>query len=218
MQNVKMMLDQLARISVAVRRSGRRSRLQKADQRFKLEEHEDLQKHLTAILLARPEFSEAQIDGSKLSDIQQRLIYCNLKRRNRFIYAQQHSKWLDPDHARFLPQAQSIGGRPLAGEEATTETPQSQLLITKPRPSYKTADKPGNPTLRTGTSASAVSDSLALPRALTPTPAASTVLSSTVINVKYPKPPKTQKEARIFTCPCCCQTLPVALLEENRWK
>lgn len=213
MQNVEMMLDQLARIAVAVRRSGRRSRLQKADQRFKSEEHEGLQKHLITVLLARPEFSKEQIEPSKLSEVQQRLIYCNLKRRNRFLYAQQHSKWLDPDAAGRPSQAQAIetiGTCPPIGGEAAKEK--------QKKPSSEAADARINPTIRTGTSASAVSDSLALPRALIPAPAASTIMSSTVIDIKYPSPPKIKEGARVFTCPCCCQTLPVALSEENRWK
>jgi hypothetical protein len=219
MQNVEMMLDQLARIAVAVRRSGRRSRLQKADQRFKSEEHEDLQKHLITVLLARPEFSKEQIEPSKLSKVQQRLIYCNLKRRNRFLYAQQHSKWLDLDTAGRPSQAQAIetiGTRPPTDGEADKEKQKPLPLIAKP--SSEVADARINPTIRTGTSASAVSDSLALPRALIPAPAASTVMSSTVIDMKYPSPPKIKEGVRVFTCPCCCQTLPVTLSEGNRWK
>ena len=92
MQNIEMMLDQLARIVIAVQQSGRRSQLQKADQRFKPEKHKDLQEHLITILLARPEFLKEQIDPSKLSDVQQQLIHCNLKHHNRFLYAQQHLK------------------------------------------------------------------------------------------------------------------------------
>jgi len=219
MQNVEMILDQLARIAVAVRRSGRRSRLQKADQRFKPEEHEDLQKHLITILLARPEFSKEQIDPSKLSKVQQRLIYCNLKRRNRFLYAQQHSKWLDTDTAGRPSQAQAIetiGTRPATDRESAKEKQMSLPLIVKP--SSEAADTPITPTIRTGTSASAVSDSLALPRALIPAPAASTIMSSTVIDLKYPRPPKIKEGARVFKCPCCCQAHPVTLSEGNRWK
>lgn len=219
MQNIEVMLDQLARIAIAVRRSGRRSRLQKADQRFKLEEHEDFQKHLITVLLARPEFSKEQIDSSKLSEVQQRLIYCNLKRRNRFIYAQQHSKWLDSDTAGRPSQVQAIKSvetHSPTDEEAAKEKQKSLPPIVKPL--SEAADARINPTIRTGTSASAVSDSLALPRASIPAPAASTLMSSTVIDLKYPSPPKVKEGARVFKCPCCCQTLPLTLLEENRWK
>lgn len=219
MRNIEMMLDQLARIAVAVRRSGRRSRLQKADQRFKPEEHMDLQKHLVTILLARPEFAKEQVDESKLSDVQLRLIRCNLKRRNRFLYAQQHARWLDPDTTGVPPQAQAmenIRSRPATDEESAREKQKSLPLITKPL--SEAADAPISPTTRTETSASAVSDSLALSLVLTPAPAASTIMSSTVIDLKYPRPPKRKEGARLFTCPCCCQALPVTLSETNRWK
>jgi len=215
-REVEMMLDQLARIAFAVRRSGRRSRLQKADQRFKPAEHEELQKHLTTVLLARPEFSKDQIDVSKLSEIQQRLIHCNLKRRNRLLYAQQHSIWLDTDAAGPLSQGQANNARPTASEESAKENQKSLPLTTKP--SIEAPAVLTNPTIRTGTSASAVSDSLGLPRDVLPAPAASTIMSSTVINLKYPRPPKIEKGARVFMCPCCCQTLPVTLSEGNRWK
>lgn len=225
MQNVEMILDQLARIAVAVRRSGKRSRLQKADQRFKAEEHKDLQQHLITMLslLARPRASNEEIDPSKLreeiylsklSEVQQRLIHCNLKRRNRFIYAQQHSKWLDPGTAGRLSQPQTskaIGTRPANDGEVAKEEQKS--LET---PVHEAADAPINPTIRTGTSASAVSDRLDLPQI--PVPAASTIMSSTVIDLQYPHPPKRKETARIFTCPCCCQALPVTLSEKNRWK
>ncbi|ATZ50644.1 hypothetical protein BCIN_06g01390 [Botrytis cinerea B05.10] len=215
-KDVEMMLDQLARIAVAVRRSGRRSRLQKADQRFKPAEHEELQKHLTTILLARPEFSEDQIDVSKLSEIQQRLVHCNLMRRNRLLYAQQHSIWLDTDAAARLSQGQANNTHPTASEEPAKEKQKSLPLTTKP--SSEAPAVLANPTIRTGTSASAVSNSVTLPLDVLPVPAASTIMSSTVINLKYPRPPKIEKGARIFMCPCCCQTLPVTLSEGNRWK
>ncbi|KAM3076313.1 WD repeat-containing protein 88 [Clarireedia jacksonii] len=215
-KDVEMMLDQLARIAVVVRRSGRRSRLQKADQRFKPAEHEELQKHLTTILLARPEFSKDQIDVSKLSEIQQRLIHCNLMRRNRLLYAQQHSIWLDTDAATRLSQGQANNTRPTASEESAKEKQKSLPLTTKP--SIEAPAVTTNPTIRTGTSASAVSDSVALPLDVSPVSAASTIISSTVINLKYPRPPKIEKGARIFMCPCCCQTLPVTLSEGTRWK
>ncbi|KAK6603924.1 Vegetative incompatibility protein HET-E-1-like protein 15 [Botrytis cinerea] len=215
-KDVEMMLDQLARIAVAVRRSGRRSRLQKADQRFKPAEHEELQKHLTTVLLARPEFSGDQIDVSKLSEIQQRLVHCNLMRRNRLLYAQQHSIWLNTDAAARLSQGQANNTRPTASEEPAKEKQKSLPLTTKP--SSEAPAVLANPTIRTGTSASAVSDSVTLPLDVLPVPAASTIMTSTVINLKYPRPPKIEKGARIFMCPCCCQTLPVTLSEGNRWK
>lgn len=219
MQNVEMMLDQLARVGVAIRQSGRRSRLQKADHRFKPEEFEDLRNHLITVLLARPGFSKEQIDPSKLSEMQERLILGNLKRRNRFLYAQQHSKGLNPDTAGRPSQVQIIdpgGCYPAIDGELVEGKQKSFLLMTEPL--RKPIVMPMNPTVITGTSASAVTNSLTLPQALIQVPATSTVLSSTVIDLKYPHPPKMKEGARVFVCPCCCQTLPVTLSEANRWK
>jgi hypothetical protein len=214
MEAVEAMLNQLARIAVAVRRSGRRSRLQKADQRFIPEEHEDLESHLVTILLARPGCSKEQLDPRQLSDVQRRLIRCNLKRRNRFLYAQEHSIRLAP----------AISGEH-ATEKARLQQPTSDVLargalkpLTVDATPWEAAGISANPTLRTGTSASAVSDSLTLPQDMAPAPAASTIMSSTVIDLKYPRPPKIEKGALIFPCPCCCETLPVAFSDINKWK
>jgi hypothetical protein len=211
-----MILDYLVRITIVLRGSGRRTRLQKADERFEPEEHEDLQKHLTIIILARPEFSKEQIEPTPLSEVQQRLILCNLKRRNRFLYAQRHSKWLNPVTTGHPSQPRPIEIHSANNREAAEQTQKSLMPIAK-----HLSEDPGasmNPAIRTGTSLSAISESLALPQALTPAPSISIVMSSTVMNLKYPRPPRRREDALVFTCPCCCQVYPVTLSEENRWK
>lgn len=219
MSDVKSMLGQLASIAVAVGRSGRRSRLQKADHRFNPDEHKDLQKHLTTVLLARPEFSKEQIDPSRLTEVQQRLIYCNLKRRNRFLYAQQHTKELVKDTAgRSSLQTQAI--EPIQARSLTDrEAPEKKLksLWRIENPLGEAADTSVNPITREGTSASAVGDSFALPQTSVLASAASTVVSSNMINLKYPNPPKIKEGARTYKCPCCCQVLPTVFLENKRW-
>lgn len=47
-------LESLVNLSLAIRRTGRRSRLHKADRLFKPEEHAELRKHLEAIIVLRP--------------------------------------------------------------------------------------------------------------------------------------------------------------------
>ncbi|KAH0499592.1 hypothetical protein TgHK011_006773 [Trichoderma gracile] len=92
MEDAEMLLKQLANIAVIVRKSGRGSRLQRADQQFEPEEHKDLQAHLTTMMLLNNIEQRSDVhsvherlDPSKLSDIQERIIHCNLKRRNRFL-------------------------------------------------------------------------------------------------------------------------------------
>lgn len=72
-----------------------RSRLQKADQQFEATEHEEQKGHLVGMLLTQLKYCPQERDSSKLNEVQLRMVRCNLKRRNRFLYAQQHSRGLD---------------------------------------------------------------------------------------------------------------------------
>ena len=222
------MLDQLARIAVAIRRSGTRSRLQKADRMFKLEDHEDLRAHLTAVVLsqgpfsAEYTFSPEQINQSKLSTVQLRLINCNLKRRNRFLYAQQHSKSLDAASSTRIPP-RVVTDPKTAPEQPEPETgPQRKPEKSMPSVSKPVSAEPVeqlyNPSLKTGTSASGVTDLLSLPQNLVPSQAATTQLSTTVTKLDYPHAPKKNDDALFFRCPCCCQTLPAIISDTSRWK
>ncbi|KAL7817973.1 hypothetical protein V8C44DRAFT_209126 [Trichoderma aethiopicum] len=85
-QDVEMLLKQLAQIAVVVRKSCRGSRLHPADQQFKPEEHQDLRAHLTTMMLLNNieqhsdlDSVKDKLDPSNLSDIQERIIQCNLK-------------------------------------------------------------------------------------------------------------------------------------------
>ncbi|KAF5720962.1 1-phosphatidylinositol-4 5-bisphosphate phosphodiesterase [Fusarium mundagurra] len=90
-------LESLVTLSLAIRRTGRRSRLHKADRLFKPEEHAELRKHLEAIILLRPgpgpccRDNKFRIQMKPLTPLQNHLVIANLKRRNRFIQAQLHS-------------------------------------------------------------------------------------------------------------------------------
>lgn len=91
-------LKQLSRLDVVILKSdsaGSASRNQKADRVFKREDHEDLYKHLLVVVLSRGSQDGPQsydIDPALLTPIQERLILSNLRRRNRFQYAQKQSQ------------------------------------------------------------------------------------------------------------------------------
>jgi hypothetical protein len=227
-RNVDLILDQLARIAITIRRSGTRSRLQKADRTLKLEDHQTLRDHLIAVVLSMgplsPEYTflPEQIDPSKLSDVQLRLIDCNLKRRNRFLYAQEHSKGLDAISSTRIPSVETITPK------IESQTP-PQHTVSKPTPSISksvatdlASTKPlehfHNPSVMTGTSASGMSDLLLLPQNPVPSQAATTQLSTTVTKLDYPYPPEMKVGALIFRCPCCCQALPAMISDKYRWK
>jgi hypothetical protein len=213
MKNTEEILDQLIRIAVAIRRSGTRARLQKADQLFRDDDYSDLRSHLNVVVLSHAEFSEDQIDPKRLTKIQQRLITCNLKRRNRFIYAQKHSKRLNPalpnsafaidlgDAKPFDSKAQPV--------KLGTEGKSLDAEVQSATSSRKTGIVPGG----TVTTATVVSSTLTLRPGTVPSQAATTQVSSTGSRLSYPNPPKIKEGARVFKCPCCCQTLPSMMSE-----
>lgn len=103
-QNIDAAIENLASIAVAIRQTGRKSRLLKADKGFNPANLGDLRTHLECIALIRPTLSaescqehhendplwwQDEIKGN-LTSLQRRLIEANLRRRNRFLYAQRH--------------------------------------------------------------------------------------------------------------------------------
>lgn len=66
---------------------------QRADEQFKPQEYEEFQERLITVLLGCLGSSKEQIDASELTEVQQRLVYSNLKHRHRFLYARQHSSF-----------------------------------------------------------------------------------------------------------------------------
>ncbi len=205
MENIERMLDHLSQIAVGVRSSDRHSRWETTDQQFRSNEHKDFQKYLITILLARLGFSNEQSDPSRLHEVQQRLIHCNLKRRNRCLHAQQHSLGLNAGtlgRSAQVKTTESVGSSLITAENVAKDE-KSQLL---------------NVDVKKGTNASAVSDSLVLPETLAPAQPMSTIMPSTVLGPKFPHPPKIVGGALVFKCPYCCQTLPVEVSKGGRWK
>lgn len=210
MYNIESMQDQLARISVAIRRSGIRSRLQKADQRFEATEHEELEGHLVGMLLTQLKCCPQERDSSKLNEVQLRLVRCNLKRRNRFLYAQQHSRGLDSGPTRRENRTAAPKKVGLTQEEMAERKTHSKRS--------NDGSKHANSTIVTGTSASKLSDNFNLPQPNHAAPTASSIISTTVIDLDYPRPPRFKDDAHLFRCPCCCEALPVEMANKNRWR
>ena len=226
MKIADVILGQLARIAVAIRRSGARSRLQKADHSFRAEEHKELEDHLKAIVLSRPAMLLAEYNKSEPDKVQRRLIRCNLRRRHRFIYAQHHAVKIEqvrpaPKSTEQVAIVSQNEGRHVlkSGDftsQRTTYTPQAN---TKPIVSAQRAAGPPGTSEKTRTTVSAISESFALPQDPTPSQAAPTQASATATKVDYPWPPlEAQKGALLFQCPCCCQTFPAMMAKGNRWK
>lgn len=199
MRHIETLLDQLARISVAIRRSGNHSRLQKADQRLNPDEHQEFRDHLILILLRRPGHI------TELTEVQKRLVDANIRRRNRFVYAQTHAEHLDMAHHR--PQSHHAVSQSIAAghpEDPMQEKSETNL--------------PTRSEVGTTTTATTIDNPSILDVTLFRLPEATTAMSSTVVKIKYPGPPKVKWDAKLFKCPCCCQALPAELTQNEKWK
>lgn len=219
MKDVENLLDLLARAAATIRQSGRRSRLQRADLLFKRETYADLELHLTTIILARPGATTVQFEFSMLNEIQQRLVLCNLKRRNRFCYAQKRGNTAKADISERISKTSRYQTSSEAIEATGFKLPTHGIDEASTRNEWTSSTiKTG----KTGTSASALSQSIELPDLSAPQVVSrsseSTVMSTTVIDVEYPRPPKVRKGALIFQCPCYCQSFSITLSYGNRWK
>ncbi|OJI89757.1 hypothetical protein ASPTUDRAFT_92517, partial [Aspergillus tubingensis CBS 134.48] len=214
MYDIESIMDQLSRVAVAIRRSGRRSRLQKADQLFNASEHQELEGHLVGMLLCQLNGRIQERDTSQLDEVQLRLVHCNLKRRNRFLYSQRHAMGLDAGYVLRTPVQKPTGS-------AQKETPQENPCWESSNNSLMHA----NNTVITGTSASRLSDGFQLPQpghTLHQIDHAKSVtlsaVSTTALEVDYPRPPQLKDDVRLFRCPCCCEALPAELTDEIKWR
>ena len=235
--NMDSTVDSLAFIGVQIRRSGRKSRLRKADDSFdeNRDKYRKLRAHLACVLTAKPTKEGRPKDEGKeinsvdyfadmkLPPIQERLTEANLRRRHRFVEAQIHSHGLkDPSTKasdtvipqEFITMAATDTKRrvsPMQDIKVATALRQKQV-----RPSSAGQNAPTMPT----TSASGVDskwEGLQNNRR-----AGSTVTRITAITAAevYPRPhPSSSKDQKLVKCPCCCQAIPASELEEDsQWR
>ena len=228
---MEQIIDHLTRLAIAIRKSGSNSRARKADKLFKPERHQRLRDHLNLIVLARGTEDGRDDYGvavDSLTIVQERLIIANLRRKNRYLYAQRHARKLalgvsDPgkkfalstDHdaptvVDQVSQAAESNAPDVATEQHSVPrlTVNTQAHIQLPRP------------VLTATSASAVVQPIEpVPQqAATPSQVAKTSITTTTARIVYPRPPKQKGNIRYFQCPCCAQTLPEMFRQTTLWK
>ncbi|KIY03000.1 uncharacterized protein Z520_01466 [Fonsecaea multimorphosa CBS 102226] len=197
MGSVESILDQLNNLGFAVRRTGHQLRLQKADSRFDASEHSALENFLTFRVLAQPSMNPSDTlkafdDRDQLTSVQLRLINANLKRRNRFLYAQRHSRKL---------------AEPYRVEQTPNSFPPARKDL-----SVTTAQKPP-------ADDSAATKLEAATEALNANHLGQfSQISSTTSRIRYPHPPNISSDVKFFKCPCCCQTLDRVFSTGNRWR
>jgi hypothetical protein len=220
---VEQIIDHLTRIAVAIRKTGSNFRYQKADRLFKPEAHEELRRHLNILVLARG--SEAgrehwAVNANYLTPVQERLIRANLRRRNRFLYAQRHAQKLAVDTSKASSQfSMTQFENPVLvpnakhSEDDIKMIPEASDTIEKEEPSPHSI-------VLSATTASAVETQIEEVPLRMPTPSrmAKTNITSTAARLKYPRPPRMREGLRYFQCPCCCQVLPELFREETQWR
>ncbi|KAH8800614.1 hypothetical protein F5884DRAFT_529396 [Xylogone sp. PMI_703] len=239
MANVETVLDQLPRLTGAIQKSGTAAQLQKADSKFDPVAHEDLRSYLKLIILSRlsdlekwrkdtANWSSSDIllnfsfDDTQLTAIQRRLINANLRRRNRFIYAQRHSLRLaaEPDTAMTMiaePYNEQLDS---LNTQTRSFTPINALASMKgsQTPNEGSPVNPDDYTTDTTTSVTRGDIIHNSQRHDTPSRQAGTQVSATALKITYPHAPNVKDGLRSFKCPCCCQILPTMFLERSRWK
>ncbi|KAF3129499.1 hypothetical protein TWF594_010964 [Orbilia oligospora] len=94
---IKTILSQLARISIAIRKSGNRYRFEKVDAALDEKDYDEFRQHLTAIILRGFEDDDSKnltavekvqrvFDSSRLTKAQKRLIHLNILRKHRIEF------------------------------------------------------------------------------------------------------------------------------------
>lgn len=216
-KDVEEVIDHLARLTVAIRKTGTISRFQKADRVFSPEDHQSLQAHLEIVIRSRGTegaWEGFQAGPNSLTGVQTRLIHANLRRRNRFLYAQRHAEKL----AFEKPLPHIPPPQPVPSVIRSTELKSHALTPSQRVP----AQKPVTDSFHdlTATSASQVQEKIPhVPvRIASPSQAAMTQITTTAAKISYPHPPKLQDGHNTFKCPCCCQTLPAMFQQSTQWK
>lgn len=247
-RNVDTSIENLASMAIAIRRTGRKSRLVRADASFNSASLDDLRKHLEFIVRLRPTLpgyrhpSHHKDDphwwqrhiGAKLNPLQQRLIEANLRRRNRFLYAQSHSRKLA---YRQLAE-RLIEHQPQTEEliihRSSTENPISQLPVrgasAQPH-NLSTAKHPKIMPALSETLASIPESRLKWTEPNNRVRVAMTQMSRVTGTTFYPNlrnPQQSEAQGmgqdgtelpKMLKCPCCCEAIPSSMLKvESAWK
>ncbi|KAI0552909.1 hypothetical protein F4679DRAFT_28866 [Xylaria curta] len=233
--NINSTIDSLGILGVQIRRSGRQSRLRKADSSFdkNREKYRKFKAHLACIIASKPTENGRPVNEGKeihsvdyfanlkLTSIQERLIEANLRRRHRFLEAQRRSHGLkDISTKAYQPITlqQTIGEMPSSHtkqrdnstlfENAAVTMQERQALPTNPR--Y-------NAPVTTVTSASGLDSKWGGLQDSRQAKSTVTRITTITASARYPKA-HASSEQKLIKCPCCCQAIPASEMEDGQWK
>ncbi|KAH6973708.1 hypothetical protein BKA56DRAFT_105064 [Ilyonectria sp. MPI-CAGE-AT-0026] len=246
-RNVDTSIENLASMAIAIRRTGRKSRLVRADASFNSASLDDFRKHLEFIVRLRPTLPGYRHPShhknkphwwqrhlsAKLNPLQQRLIEANLRRRNRFLYAQSHSRklayrQLDEDLAGHQPQTGE-----LIKHRYSKGNPTSQLPVrgVSAQHNLGTAKHRNIMPALSETLASTPESKLKWTEPNNRVRVAMTQMSRVTGTTLYPnlrKPQQSEAQGmdqdetelpKMLKCPCCCEAIPSSMLKvESAWK
>lgn len=218
--NVDSAMTNLAMIGMAIRRTGKASRSQRADRTFDATKHVDFRRHLECIILLRPskDGRSEDLDVSQLDEIQNRLIEANLRRRHRFLLAQiRSSKSMDSRTQQQNPALPSSeDGISESGPQTYGESKPNRLASTLPLKYEERAP----PTMAGFSVASTAEGTLQYAPAKRHSPEpAKTQITFISSNTEFPEPPQLSSGRLIRKCPCCCQSLPFEeLASPGKWR
>lgn len=233
-QNLDSAIKNLALIGVAIRRTGQASRNRRADKTFNPDNHQELRTHLECIIRLRPTeealFHQkdngeyvAKSDNSKLSDIQNRLVEANLRRRHKFLIAQKRSRiqkivQIRPSIPEASSSADSVPKKEPLADMRNADAAKNQNPT--PYPSTRGHETTA-PTISRFSVASTAEGTLKYtPAARKYTPSITkTQITFIASDVEFPKAPSIPLGREIMKCPCCCQSLPIGTFQSPKlWK
>ncbi|KAI1880107.1 hypothetical protein JX265_001728 [Neoarthrinium moseri] len=225
--NIDSTVDSLAFIGLQIRRSGRKSRLLKADSSFIENKHHylDLRAHLTCVVVSKPTITGRPDDEGKdihsfsyftnleLSPIQERLVEANLRRRHRFVEAQRHSLGLK------APSGNNSHPAVATASSETESTTEGNIATAIRRKQAHRVNAGDNVLTIPATSASGLdSEWRGLPHDRQGTSTATRITGITAASM-YPKARRSQNpDQKMVKCPCCCQAIPTSELQDSQWR
>lgn len=180
----------------------------------------DLRAHLAAVLVSRPTAGPIDIDKDtrsfdyfaklKLDPIQERLVEANLRRRHRFMEAQQLSGGLKRPSTKASNTTIPQQPVPMATIHTDQETRPMEDVASKLR-EYR----PSVESLTASTIYGPSASGLDLKREGFPAPTTIRVRPA----MEYPRvhAPRSPDQ-NLVNCPCCCQALPATELAGSRWR
>ncbi|KAK8040252.1 chitin synthase activator [Apiospora marii] len=233
--SLRLTIDQLARFSTMIRRSGTKFRFGRADSRLIMSDHLEFQEELSVSILLgsltldpRSSFTVDVLESNgfeQLTIVQQRLVQGNIFRRNRIMHAtksiptaKQTSK---RDASNMLEQFDAWGGSGLSNN-ITDTTPQRQ----QPTPQDSQAERHTTPSI-TGTRMTRLTAITATEigphfkpdlSTLKSSPSITTEVTKTGFKQDYPRCPNPATKGFI-KCPYCADMLPAGYKKNViRWK